>query len=183
MAGQLRVLSRANGQPPCPIMLVGEAPGRLGAGRTGQPFTGDASGRRLEHLIAAAGWRREQLFITNAVLCCPRDAHGRNRPPTRTELSNCAAWLQAQLEVVDPVLVVALGAVALRALAGIAPHPLRVQDAAAPAPIAWNGRWLATAYHPSARAAIHRPVELQRSDFQRLGAWFTQFSAETGASR
>lgn len=89
MDGQVRLLSRLNGPPDAGVMLVGEAPGRLGAARTGVPFAGDESVRRLDRLIEAAGWSRDRLFITNAVLCNPLDDLGRNRPPRVAELSNC----------------------------------------------------------------------------------------------
>jgi DNA polymerase len=153
-------------------MLVGEAPGRLGAGKSGVPFAGDESGRRLDALLAAAGWRRDEVFITNAVLCNPLDGLGRNRCPAPREVRACSYWLERQIEVVDPLLVVALGTVALKALDSIAPHELHVRDAGQP-PMPWHGRHLAAAYHPGARAAIHRPVALQREDFARLGAWMS----------
>jgi uracil-DNA glycosylase family 4 len=179
MTGQIKVLSPANGPLAAEVMLVGEAPGRLGAGQTGVPFSGDESGRRLDRLIGAAGWERAKLFITNAVLCNPLDERGRNRAPRQAELTNCRAWLATQIEIVDPALVVALGAVALHSLARIEPHPLAVRDSAAD-PIRWHGRHLAGVYHPGARAAVHRPVSAQLEDFEKLGAWL---SAGNGARR
>jgi uracil-DNA glycosylase family 4 len=171
MAGSTPVLSEANGPVKARIMLVGEAPGRLGAARSGIPFPGDEAGRRLEQLLAAAGWSRGQLFITNAVLCHPRNERGGNRPPSTAELRNCRSWLAQQIAVVDPLLVVALGAVALRSLGEIEPHRLTLHSAGDD-PVPWNGRWLAAVYHPGARAAIHRPVEHQRMDFERLSRWY-----------
>lgn len=170
MEGRIRVLSRANGPVDASVMLVGEAPGRLGAGRSGVPFSGDESGRRLDRLIEAAGWKRSDLFITNAVLCNPLDDAGRNRPPRQAELANCRDWLAAQIETVNPRLIVALGAVALRSLGRIEPHTLTARDSSSH-PVRWNGRYLAAAYHPGARAAIHRATKLQLRDFSRLGAW------------
>jgi DNA polymerase len=170
MDGRLRVLTRANGPAPAAVLLVGEAPGRLGAGRCGVPFAGDESGRRLDALLAAAQWRRDEVFITNAVLCNPRNERGNNRTPTTHEWRACSGWLARQIEVVAPELVVALGAVALAALDTVAPHRLRVRDAGT-LPVTWLGRHLAAAYHPGARAAIHRPVARQREDFARLGSW------------
>jgi uracil-DNA glycosylase family 4 len=172
MDGRVRVLSHLNGPVPAKIMLVGEAPGRRGAEISAIPFSGDESGRRLDALIAAAGWDRRELFITNAVLCNPQTATGNNRAPTAIECRNCTSLLARQIEVINPRLVVALGAVALRSLAAIAPHDLRVSGAGQ-LPIRWSDRWLAVAYHPSARAAIHRSIEHQRDDFRRLGAWAT----------
>jgi DNA polymerase len=170
MEGRRRVLSHANGSPASHVLLVGEAPGRLGAERTGVPFSGDEAGRRLERLLAAAGWSRGDVFITNAVLCNPRDAAGLNRRPSRRELGCCQPWLARQLDLIQPILVVALGATALATLRHIAPHPLRVADAGR-LPIPWTGRWLAAVYHPGARSAVHRSFERQCDDFRRLGDW------------
>ena len=184
MDGQIRVLSRKNGPIDASIMLIGEAPGRFGAGQSGVPFGGDESGRRLDRLIEAAGWRREDLFITNALLCNPLDEAGRNRPPRAAELANCRHWLDAQIRTVDPILVVALGAVALKSLARLNEHHRTVRDCAAE-PIRWYGRHLAGVYHPGARAAVHRPLSSQLDDFERLGRWFSLShpSAESGALR
>lgn len=181
MAGQIPILSEASGPVPCSVMLVGEAPGRRGATRTGIPFNGDATGQRFDRLLDAAGWSRSDVFITNAVLCGPLDARGRNRPPRNDEVSRCSSWLSRQVEIVDPVLVVALGTVALQALRLVSHHELRVRNACDDA-INWNGRWLAAAYHPSARAAIHRSFEAQLDDFRRLGQWLMNLNGGRGAS-
>ncbi|MEZ4523378.1 MAG: uracil-DNA glycosylase [Thermomicrobiales bacterium] len=170
MEGQIRVLSRRNGPVDAEIMLVGEAPGRLGAGQSGVPFSGDESGRRLDQLVAAAGLSRSEVFITNAVLCNPLDDRGRNRPPRQAEMTNCRTWLEEQIDVINPTLVIALGAVALRNLDRIEQHGRVVKDSASE-PIPWYGRYLAAAYHPGARAAIHRPFPDQLDDFRRLGGW------------
>lgn len=177
MEGRRRVLSRANGPCPAGIMLIGEAPGRLGAQQSGVPFEGDVSGRRLTPLLAAAGWSRAELFITNAVLCNPLDEHGRNRPPRQDELGRCRCWLTAQLDLVSPRLVVAMGSVALDATRRVAPHELTLRAAGLP-PIVWHGRRLAAVYHPGARAALHRPVEQQLADFAALGDWFRDQDGE-----
>jgi uracil-DNA glycosylase family 4 len=179
MEGQPHVLSDANGPVPCAIMLVGEAPGRLGASRSGVPFSGDESGRRFERLLAAAGWERNQVFVTNAVICGPVDAQGRNRTPTASEVTRCSRFLSRQVNLVDPVLVVAMGAVALRALALVSRHQLMVRDAVHD-PLQWYGRWLAAAYHPGARAAVHRSFVDQLDDFRRLGTWLAGVNGETG---
>src|SRR5437773_11808396 len=68
------------------LALVGEAPGRFGADRTGVPFSGDRSGRFLRELIAELGLDAERdTYFTNVVKCNPRDERGNNRPPTRAE--------------------------------------------------------------------------------------------------
>ncbi|MFQ6020275.1 MAG: uracil-DNA glycosylase family protein, partial [Dehalococcoidia bacterium] len=106
------VLAPSNGPLAAAVMFIGEAPGRLGAAITGVPFTSDQAGQRFQRLLAEAGLERGQVFLTNAVLCNPlRD--GRNRPPRLREVAACSRWLQAQIDLVDPRLVVTLGTVAL----------------------------------------------------------------------
>ena len=168
MAGRRRVLSRANGRPGALVCFVGEAPGRRGAERTAVPFSGDQSGRNFAALLACACLSREQVFVTNAILCNPQDASGRNRPPSREELANCRGFLTRQLEVVDAPVVVPLGAVALATLDAIAPHGLRLREAVARA-VPWSGRLLFTRYHPGPRAQLHRSFCCQRDDFTALG--------------
>jgi uracil-DNA glycosylase len=105
-----------DGAAPATIAFVGLAPGRLGGDRTGLPFTGDRSGELLRRMIdrAALG----QVFITNLVRCNPRDAGGRNRDPSAREIANCRVHLSAELEVARPLVVVCLGRIAWRELAG-----------------------------------------------------------------
>lgn len=149
MEGRRRVLGAANGSPQPRAMLVGTAPGRHGAERTGIPFSGDRSGEALDALLQRAGLTRGDVFITNAVLCNPQDAHGRNDEPTAAELRACSRHLRDTITAVDPPLVVALGRTAYAALSRI--------DAAPPWPEAlgsatpWHGRSLAATYHPGPR--------------------------------
>src|SRR3712207_6403845 len=90
MEGRARVLGRKNGGLFARVLFVGEAPGRLGADRTGMPLSGDRSGNTFERLLRAARLTREEVFITNAVLCNPRDEKGRNARPMKSELNNCS---------------------------------------------------------------------------------------------
>jgi uracil-DNA glycosylase family 4 len=161
-------LGAANGSPGARVLFVGEAPGRFGAGRSGVPFLGDESGRRFDSLLAIAGLRRDEVFVTNAVLCNPLDASGRNRRPKASEVERCGAFLRRQIEVIDPALVVAMGGVALNALGRIEPHGLRLRDGWAQ-PAAWFGRALVPVYHPGRRALVHRSELLQQDDWRRLG--------------
>ncbi|MGN6362027.1 MAG: uracil-DNA glycosylase family protein [Thermomicrobiales bacterium] len=154
------MLTAANGRPGALVFFVGEAPGRFGGERTGVPLSGDQSGRNFTALLAAAGLRRQDVFITNAVLCNPRDERGRNRPPARAELAACGEFLARQLAAIDAPLVVPLGAVALAALGALAPHGLRLRDAVG-RPRAWQGRLLMPLYHPGPRATsptLRRPA-------------------------
>ncbi|HEY8598592.1 MAG TPA: uracil-DNA glycosylase [Thermomicrobiales bacterium] len=168
MIGRSRLLSPANGGPGARVIFIGEAPGRLGGDRTGVPFSGDQSGRNFERLLALAGLTRMEVFITNAVLCNPRDAQGRNRGPSRRELAACGELLGRQLAVVGAPVVVTLGAVALRAVGALAAHGLQLREAVGQ-PVPWQGRLLLPLYHPGLRAQLHRPFALQRDDFLALG--------------
>lgn len=169
MEGRRRVLGAANGGPGARVMFIAEAPGRLGGEVTGVPLSRDASGKRFSRMLALAGLSREEVFITNAVLCNPRSAGGLNRPPSRAELASCAGWLIRQIDLVDAPVVATLGAVALAALDRIEAHGLALREAvgrAAP----WYGRRLVPLYHPSPRAGLSRTYAEQDDDFRRLGA-------------
>lgn len=153
------------------VMFVGEAPGRLGAGRTGVPFSGDEAGRRFERLLAETGLRRDEVFVTNAVLCLPLDTTGRNRRPRESEVRNCGTWLAAEIERVQPAYVVALGTVALAALGRIEAHEL-VLSRDVGRVVEWRGRKLVALYHPGARSAVRRGWELQVGDWREFpGEW------------
>jgi uracil-DNA glycosylase family 4 len=168
MEGRRRVLGGENGSLWAPVVFVGEAPGRLGADRSGVPFGGDRSGRDFEDLLAVAGLRRDDVFVTNAVLCNPRDERGLNARPLRSEMDHCRDFLRQTIELVDPGFVVSLGGVALAALGAIAPHRA-VLAADVGRSIPWFGRVLVPLYHPGARAQIRRPLAVQREDYARLG--------------
>ena len=167
MEGGARVLGPGNGDPSARVLVIAETPGRLGADRSGVPLQGDQTGRQFAIMLAHAGLARRDLFITNAVLRNPRDSQGRNAPPVNDELDRCADHLRATLALLDPAVVVTLGAVALRALRRVAPHDL-VLASAVGAAVPWSGRVLVSLYHPGPRARLHRPVDRQLEDFAQL---------------
>lgn len=170
MEGRRRLLGSENGALHPRVCFIAEAPGRLGGDRTAVPLAGDQSGRNFDRLLAAAELERASVFITNAVLCNPRDARGRNAPPAAAEIRNCAGFLAATLALLDPPVVVTLGAVALRAIQAIAPHEATLAGNVGEI-LPWHGRWLAPLYHPGPRAQIHRGFARQMDDFSRLGAF------------
>lgn len=92
------------------ILLVGEAPGR-NEDETGRPFAG-AAGRNLDLGLAEAGLTRADVFVTSVVKCRPPG----NRDPTRAEKEACRPYLEAQLALLRPRVVVALGRHALESL-------------------------------------------------------------------
>lgn len=169
MVGRTRVLTSGNGSLGARVLFVAEAPGRLGADRSGIPLQGDRTGDNFELLLATTGWTREEVFISNAVLCNPRDDAGRNRPPRGDEVSNCASHLRRLIDVLEPGFVVTLGAVALKAAGALEPHgAVLAEDVGRP--MTWFGRLLIPLYHPGPRALIHRPLAVQRRDYRRLRA-------------
>lgn len=166
------VLGPSNGPIEARLIVVGEAPGRLGAARTGVPFQGDRSGERLDALFEAAALNRSEVFITNAVLCNPLDdtAGGpRNRRPRASEVARCGTFLDRTLATVDAPVVVALGGVALSALDRIEAHGLTHVSAVAGQPRPWAGRILVPLVHPSPRTQGRRGWAQQLEDWEQLG--------------
>jgi DNA polymerase len=151
------------------VLFVAEAPGRLGADATGVPLTGDQTGRNFDALLAGAGIDRARVFVTNAVLCNPRKADGRNDRPRAAELANCSQHLRALIDLLDPTWVVSLGRAALDALNLIEPHD-RVLARDVGTAARWYGRGLVPLYHPGARALIRRPIRQQSVDYAGLAA-------------
>ena len=167
MEGRRRVLGPLNGCIPAKTMFVGEAPGRLGAELHGIPFHGDRAGRNFDRLLRGAGLDREDVFITNAVICNPQSSSGTNSRPLAREISNCRIWLERTLEIVDPRIVVSLGVVALGALGSVEAHKLELaRDVGRSVP--WHGRLLLPLYHPGGRAMARRPFEAQCRDWEGL---------------
>jgi len=105
------------GDPAAKIFFCGEAPGAEEE-QQGEPFVGPA-GQLLNKMIQGMGLRREDVYIGNIMNWRPEmpTAFG-NRPPTPEEMAYCLPFLRAQIEVVDPALIVALGATAARGLLG-----------------------------------------------------------------
>ncbi|MFC0399415.1 UdgX family uracil-DNA binding protein [Paraburkholderia rhizosphaerae] len=100
-----------------PIMMVGEQPGDR-EDRAGKPFVGPA-GQLLDDALAAAGVDRNDVYVTNAVKHFKWEPRGKRRmhkTPAQREIDACRYWLDKELSTVAPVVVVALGATALKAL-------------------------------------------------------------------
>lgn len=98
------------GDPRASLMLVGEGPGAT-EDELGRPFVGRA-GELLDRILAAAGFRRQEVYITNVVMCRPPG----NRVPTDAEMAACLPYLRAKMRLIRPAIVVALGSTATRAL-------------------------------------------------------------------
>ena len=145
------------GSPWAELMFIGEGPG-FHEDRQGRPFVGPA-GQLLEGLLASIGTNRNDVFIANMVKCRPPD----NRDPEPTEIATCKKYLDRQIELIDPKLIVTLGRFSLgRFFPGEsitrARGKLREKD----------GRHIFPVLHPA--AALRRP-ELRKTlveDFRAI---------------
>ncbi len=156
------------------IMFVLERPGRKGTGTTGlvSPCNPDQTARAFKELLASAGIPRATIFITNAVLCYPDTPRYKDTPPRPREIRNCLRFLKDQLEVVRPRLLVPVGGTALRALQLLLPESTTLRQFRLKDSIGTVARdvepWVYPVYHTSARAQVHRPLELQKEDWAKI---------------
>lgn len=138
-----------SGQVTADLMLVGEAPGAQ-EDRQGVPFVGPA-GELLTRILAAIELSREEVYIANIVKCRPP----RNRDPGPEEAAACRGFLEAQIELVQPRVLLALGRVAAQALLGT-DRPLG----------RLRGEWFEVLGVPT-RATYHPAALLRNSSFKR----------------
>lgn len=119
--GQGKKIVFGEGNPKAKIVLIGEAPGQKEA-EQGRPFVGQA-GRNLDYFLSVLELRREEIYITNTVKFRPvkvNPATGResNRPPNKEEITLCLPFLQQEISLIRPEVVVTLGNIPLRAVLG-----------------------------------------------------------------
>ncbi len=133
------------GNPDAEVMFVGEAPGE-DEDKEGEPFVGKA-GQLLTKIIAAMGFDRGDVYIANVLKCRPDMAPGMpgNRKPKSEEMQTCLPYLREQIDIIQPRLIVALGATAMEGLLGTTEAMSRLR-----------GRWhdfqgtpLMATYHPA----------------------------------
>ncbi len=167
LCDKLKILSKYNGNIESKVLFIAEAPGRLGANKTGIPLCGDKTGDNFEMLLSNIGWSREDLFITNAILCNPQSDTGNNAKPTKEEIRNCSIYLEMTINLIQPEVIVTLGTVALEALNLISPHNIKLLENVGEKN-RWNGKVLVPLYHPGPLAVIHRSIPKQRADFIKL---------------
>jgi uracil-DNA glycosylase family 4 len=127
------------GNPAARVMFVGEAPGAT-EDSLGRPFMGRA-GKLLDELIGEAGLERADVWITNVVKARPP----KNRDPKAPEVAHCMPWLERELAIIQPRLVVPLGRHALKHFA-----PAAKIGEVHGAVLAEGGRELFPLYHPAA---------------------------------
>lgn len=104
------------GNPEAQLMFIGEAPG-ADEDLVGEPFVGKA-GQLLTKIIETMGFRRADVYIANILKCRPDVPAGEsgNRKPTSSEMATCKPYLLQQIEIIQPLLIVALGATAVEGL-------------------------------------------------------------------
>lgn len=145
------------------IILIGEGPGFY-ENEQGRPFVG-AAGSFLDELLARAGLKREEVFITNVVKCRPPG----NRDPLPEELAACRDYLESQIAAINPQIIVTLGRFSMAMY-----FPLARIGSAHGQPATVNGRLVVPMYHPA--AALHQPAlkSTVERDFTRLGELIKQ---------
>jgi len=129
------------GDPSADLMFVGEGPGAQ-EDLQGEPFVG-RSGQLLDRLVQdELGLGRDRFYIANVVKCRPPA----NRDPQPDEITTCRPWLESQIEIVDPVVVVTLGNFATKLLLDTTEGITRVRGRAYP----FRGGMLVPTFHPAA---------------------------------
>jgi uracil-DNA glycosylase family 4 len=139
------------------IMFIGEGPG-FHENQQGRPFVG-AAGKYLEELLVKIGYQREDVFITNVVKCRPPN----NRDPLPDELAACSDYLERQMQVINPKVIVSLGRYSM---ARFLPNA-KISDIHGQS-FNIKGRLVVPMFHPA--AALHQPslkLSIER-DFTHL---------------
>lgn len=154
------------------LMLVGEVPGDV-EDREGRPFVGPA-GKLLRRAMTEAGLSDDDVYVTNAVKHFKFLQRGKRRihvTPKRIEIRACEPWLEAEIRVVRPRLVVALGAIAAQALLGSTFRLTR-----------HRGELLSSPLAPRVMATIHPSAILRAPDDDARHAELTRFIADLKAA-
>ena len=150
------------GHPNADLMFIGEAPG-FHEDKQGEPFVG-AAGQLLTTLLGEIGLRREDVQIVNVIKCRPPA----NRDPMPDEIEACKPWLDGQIEMVDPKIIVTLGNFATRYMLDRPVGITRVRGER----FHIGGRIVIPTFHPAAilrgGGAASKQMEAVRQDFQTV---------------
>jgi DNA polymerase len=160
------------GSAEAPLMLIGEGPGQ-NEDATGRPFVG-RSGVLLDQCLRENGIARKHIYICNVVRCraCMLEA-GRlkNRPPTPEEARACAPWLEQTIEIIQPLVILCLGAPAASA---IIHKGFRMMQE--------RGQWFETRYARYAMASLH-PAYILRQEGEAYEASRRSLVEDIAAAR
>ena len=155
------------GAPRAHIMFVGEQPGDK-EDVAGRPFVGPA-GKLLDRALAEAGIQRRDTYVTNAVKHFKNELRGKRRihkKPNASEVEQCRWWLEREIAIVKPALIVALGATAARTLLG---REARVTRERGRVETGAEGRPVFVTIHPSSLLRIEDAGE-RHAEFRRFVA-------------
>src|ERR1700692_4200381 len=146
------------GNPDADLMFIGEAPG-VDEDRQGEPFVGRA-GQLLTRILKAMNFAREDVYIANILKCRPDTPPGTfgNRAPTQMEMQTCRPYLVEQIEIIQPKVLVALGAVAVEGLMGMRGTMRELRGRWH----AYNGIPLMITYHPAYLLRNQAPSEKRK---------------------
>ena len=164
--GRLRFVF-GEGDPGAALMFIGEGPGR-DEDLQGRPFVGKA-GELLDRMIGAIGYERRQVYIANVVKCRPPD----NRTPTGEEASACLGYLRRQIELIQPKVIVTLGATPLRELLGASEGITKVRGQWRQLELGGRRIPVMPTYHPAYVLRQYTP-EVRKAvwaDLQEAKAW------------
>ncbi len=146
-----------SGSPTADIMFIGEAPGQY-EDEQGIPFVG-RSGQYLNYLLDKIGLTRPDVFITNVVKCRPPS----NRDPQTAEIKACKPYLDRQIDVIDPKVIVTVGRYSMARY-----FPKGKISEIHGQPLYQDGRAYYPIYHPAAALRNPRLKRDMEDDFQRL---------------
>ena len=155
------------GDPNAEVLFVGEGPGEV-EDNTGRPFVGPA-GQKLSEVLSSVGIDRESVYITNIVKCRPPG----NRVPAKGEMEVCFPYLEAQIALIQPSLIVTLGNTSTQWLLPDAPGITKARGTF----LTWRGGLqLFPMFHPSYLLRYPSrekgsPKYLTWQDIQRVKAW------------
>jgi uracil-DNA glycosylase family 4 len=163
------------GDPQATIMFVGEGPGEV-EDQTGRPFVGPA-GQKLDEVLTSVEIARASVYIANVVKCRPPG----NRVPSKAEMEVCSPYLEAQIALIQPALVVTLGNTSTQWLLPDAPGITKSHGTF----YTWRGRiLLSPMFHPS--YLLRNPSKVKGSpkyqtweDIQKVRKWLDEY---TGAA-
>ncbi|RLE92946.1 MAG: uracil-DNA glycosylase [Thermoprotei archaeon] len=165
------------GNPYAKVMFIGEAPGRF-EDLQGRPFVG-AAGKLLTELLNGIGLSREEVFITNVVKCRPPN----NRDPREDEIKLCSSFLERQIEIIDPDVIVTLGRHSTRYILGRAGYKvdsiMRVRGREFEILLEGRRRKVLPMLHPAAALYNPRLKNLLEEDFRKLRKMLSKSSRRT----
>ncbi len=172
LAGTRKLAVPGEGPATAQVMLIGEGPG-FHENEQGRPFVG-AAGKFLDELLAKGGFKRSEVFIANVVKCRPPG----NRDPLPEELEACAGFLDRQIAIINPLVIVTLGRFSM------AKYFENVRISEVHGNPKWIGnRFIIPMFHPA--AALHQPKyrPMLEEDFSHLSKWVAEAQQKKAPSQ